>query len=87
MAYLTEDQRKEKIIHNCNYFQFESCADLSIGVTIRCLHYGLNEILKKKPEILASDSVQFAMWWSRNFHTKLNGFSGIDTIKFTLVTT
>ena len=85
MSYFTEEERKEHLIHNCEFFQFESCVDLSKGVTIRAIHYELDYILKNKPEALASDSVRFGIWWNNNFHKKLNGFSGIDCVKFTLV--
>lgn len=85
MAYLTEEQRKEFLIRNFEFFQFESCVDLSKGVTIRSIHYDLDYILKNKPEALARDSARFGLWWSNNFLSKLNGFQGMDCVKFTLV--
>lgn len=85
MSYLTEAERKEKIIHNCEYYQFESCVDLSEGVKIKQLYYRDDDLIKTNPEKLAADVAQFTIWWTYSFHKKLNGFSGIDTIRFNVV--
>jgi hypothetical protein len=85
MSYLTEAERKEKIIHNCEYYQFESCVDLSQGVKIKQIYYRDEDLTKTHPEKLAVDVAQFTIWWTYSFHKKLNGFSGIDTIKFEVI--
>ena len=79
MEYLTEKERKEKISHRGNYYSFESCVDLSTGVAISANSANMTDF---KPVALVSDTMQFTAWWMLTYHKRLNGFAGLDTIKF-----
>ncbi len=78
MSYLTATERKEPISHICGLHVFRSCVDLSEGVRVEKLPH----VHKTTHATLIADTAQFTMWWTINFFKKLNGFSGIDTIKF-----
>lgn len=86
MSYLTQEERKEKISHVCDYFQFESCADLSKGVTMTLIYPGFTkgagEFVKLHPALFVRDMSKFLGWWLLTFHKRLNGFSGLDTINY-----
>lgn len=83
MAYLTDKERKKPIVHLCDWYEFTSCVDLSQGVKIRPII--------DKPEyranlsLIARDVASFTTWWIINFHGDLNGFSGVDTIKWEMI--
>lgn len=83
MSYLTQEEIKEHISHHGEYFKFSSCVDLSQGVLVQPLYHDLKDIMVK-PERLIMDTALFTSWWINNFHKRLNGFSGLDTIKYTL---
>lgn len=81
--FFTPEERKQKISHQCDWFNFESVADLSTGVTI--YHpFGANTNTATYQEKLAQDVALFTAWWILNFHGRLNGFSGLDTISWTI---
>lgn len=81
MAYLTEEERKKPFSHVCDYFIFESCVDLSIGIKATpIVPDKSNEMVN--PDIIARDVATLTTWWIMNILPTLNGFSGIDTIKW-----
>jgi len=82
MAYLTEEERKESFVHHCGYHIFSSCVDLSQGVKVTPIRYFYNYPISK--EQLAKDTAIFIAYWMNLFYPKLNGFSGLDTIKWTI---
>jgi hypothetical protein len=75
-GYLTQEERKYPIGHGCTHATIEAVADLSGGVTIKpyCGNY--------TKEQMACDVAQFTAWWCREIHKRLNGFSGLDCIKW-----
>jgi len=77
-GFLTSEERKMPIAHGCSNAMLESVADLSSGVKI--IPYGSSE--NYTPQDMACDVAQFTMWWSRKLHKRMNGFSGIDCIKW-----
>ena len=82
MPYLTETERKQPIRHMCQWYEFSSCADLSEGVKIKPIVDNPDFRGEKAINLIARDVAQFTAWWMISFHGKLNGFSGIDTIKW-----
>ena len=86
MSYLSDLERSEVLVREYDYFRFKCVADLSSGIEIKLLDnkYDLANFTKRYPEKLAAETARFTMWWTINFHRKLNGFSGIDTVKFIL---
>jgi hypothetical protein len=72
-GYLTNKQRKEPLEHRCGYFTFTSCIDLSKGVTVTG---------KGTQKQLTEACVSFGVWWGREIHRSLNGFSGTDTVSY-----
>jgi len=79
-GFLTKEERKNPIEHGCSHATFKAVADLSSGVTIKPYGDGKNYTAQQ----MACDVAQFTMWWGRELHKRLNGFSGIDTIKWTI---
>jgi hypothetical protein len=77
-GYLTDEERKEKLEHGCNYFTFESCLDLS--QTVRVIPYGNND--EYSLELYSRDLASFITWWSHFVLKDLNGFSGFHNVKF-----
>lgn len=86
MSYFTTEERKAKIAYHGDYFTFKSCADLSMGVTITMDDYYSNKDFMLYVPKLISDTARFTTHWMVNFKPKLNGFSGMDTVKFNLET-
>lgn len=81
MSFISEEERKKPLKHMCAYFVFESCVDLSSGVKATPI------VLNKSDEkvgldIVARDVASFSAWWTMNILPTLNGFSGVDTIKW-----
>lgn len=78
--YLTDEERKSKLVRNENCFTFETCIDLSQPIKVS------SEVYKKDQdrylEQLAIAISGFMCWWSRDVHKKLNGFSGTDCVKW-----
>lgn len=83
MAYLSDKERKEPIKRICRYYEFTSCADLSQGVKIRPLTE--NPEYKTATYLIAQDVASFTAWWINAVHKNLNGFSGMDTIKWEVI--
>ena len=71
--YMTDEERKKPLSHYIDGFTFESCLDLSCGVKV----YGWQEGYESA---LTQAVADFSVWWALNFHSHLNGFSGMDTV-------
>jgi len=83
-AYITTEERKKKLTHMCNYFNFESCIDLSQGVKVTPILRG-KDMVEIPFNVIAQDIACFTAWWTMNILPTLNGFSGLDTIKWEFV--
>lgn len=82
MAYLTKEQRKEKLVHSCDGFTFTSCVDLSIPIKVTAYTDSSTERAGRYPGLFAVAVANFTGWWIFAFHGKLNGFPGLDTLRF-----
>lgn len=83
MAYLTEEERKQKISHQCDRFNFVSVVDLSGGVKVYHPFGASDKVFTRAySEMLARDTASFIAWWMITFHEKLNGFQGFGSVKF-----
>lgn len=78
MKYLTNEQRKEKYVEIVNHFTFESCIDLSVPVKVHHFKPGMEAQL-------AQEVGCFIGRWLRIVHPQLNGFPGLDTVKYELI--
>lgn len=78
---LTDEDRKEDLLHGCDRFRFKSCLDLSDGVQV--IPYGSKT--EYTVDEYSRDLSSFITWWSHFVMRDLNGFSGFSNIKFTLV--
>ena len=76
-GYCTDEQRKQSLDHRCNHLDFKSCIDLSVGVKITCFYSDKVSLTN-----YTKDIASFMTWWTLNVLPMLNGFSGVDTIKF-----
>lgn len=85
MAYLTENERKQKISHMASWFTFESVADLSGGVNIYNPFSKEDSVKDSWNELLAKDTAIFIMWWARTFYGNLNGFPGFGAIEWKII--
>lgn len=85
MAYVSNEKRKEPFIWCGDYFKFETRYDLSGGINVSILDYISVERAKeyaKNKEVLAEDIACFiGNFMTFHYHT-LNGFSGLDTLKW-----
>lgn len=78
---LTDSDRKQPLIHSCQYFTFETCIDLSIGVKIK--PFGNYD--KYSVSRYSQDLASFMCWWNHFVMKDLNGFSGFSHVNFELV--
>lgn len=78
MVYMTDDERAQPMQHICNHFTFVSRLDLKGGVTL--IPHAEAKANEVPVEHIMSDVASFTSWWMRNVHSRLNGFSGLDTI-------
>lgn len=80
MSYLTNDERKEMCTHHGNYYTFHYIRDLSEDVQLYQKYTGRDVTTQK--ERLAADVMQFTAMWMLDTFPRLNGFPGIDTVRF-----
>ena len=76
MIYSNEE-RKKPIEHYVDGLTFRSCVDLSCGITVDKDPW----LVTIPPEMLIGQAMNFATWWTLNYHPHLNGFSGIDSVQ------
>ena len=74
MAYLTQEERKQQCQDYYNGFTFDCIRDLSQPVVIT------GDIANTKR--LCSAITNFIGMWMYSTHKNLNGFAGLDTIKY-----
>lgn len=77
MPFLTDEQRKEPLERYINGFTFKTKVDFSGGVEVESNTY-VKATVNRYSQALAS----FICFWTREYMPLLNGFSGLDTIKF-----
>lgn len=73
--FYTEEERKNKINIIRNGFYFQTCYDLSEGITV----YSNNKF--NQEQYSQALSIFFGFWFREHF-PKLNGFPGLDTVKY-----
>lgn len=81
VGMLTNEDRKMPLTHGCNYFKFQSCIDLSIGVKV--IPYGNATLFSVND--YSKDLASFFCWWEHQVMKDLNGFNGFSNINFELV--
>lgn len=82
-GYLTNEERKKPLVHDCEWVRFESNIDLSEPIKVYLISGAKGE---KLPLVRYSrDLVTFTWWWTYNILQDLNGFSGFDNLKFELI--
>ena len=77
MGYISKEDRKKRLEHEVVGYTFTSCLDLSTGVKVTRAWYA-----DKSPAGLSRAVAVFTGWWMCNIHRELNGFSGLDTIRW-----
>lgn len=80
-GFLSDEDRKEKLVHGCNHFTFETCLDLSEPIKVT----PFGSYKKQSINNYSSDVASFIAWWTYFVKKDLNGFSGFSNIKFELV--
>ena len=80
-GFLTDEDRKQPLTHQSNYFEFETCIDLSKGV--RVIPYGNQSVFSVND--YSNDLAEFMIWWTNFVWKDLNGFSGFSHVKFELI--
>lgn len=78
---LSDSDRKQPLSHTSNYFTFESCLDLSIGIKVIPLDNYPTHPISRYSQDLAS----FMCWWNHFVMKDLNGFSDFSHVNFELI--
>lgn len=79
MAYMTDEERAAPLVHYAEGLTF-SCDRLDLKTPVTVSHYnGPNFINHQR---LATSMACFMAWWILNVHPRLNGFSGVDCIRW-----
>ncbi len=78
---LTDTDRKEKLIHDCNWVSFYT--NLDFTEPIKVVPFGDTKELPV--ELYSQDLASFMVWWTHFIMKDLNGFSGFGNVKFELV--
>lgn len=78
-AYYTEKEREKAFVFDGEHFTFKTCNDLSHGIEVTP-----NAPINKEEQynLLAIDISLFTLYWNENHRERLNGFSGLDTVKW-----
>ncbi len=79
MAYMTDEQRKEKFFFMGEHYNFHTCNDLSIGIQVKLIYATKNNTDINK-EWLSRDIMSFTAQWCCTVFDKLNGFPGFSRI-------
>jgi hypothetical protein len=77
---MTNEERKQPLVWVEEFHKFVTKADLSEGVDVYPRF--LIENKEKEKEVLAQDIACFIAQFMLFTHPRLNGFSGMDTIKW-----
>ena len=81
MGFMTDEKRKEAYNWSGSYFRFQTCYDLSRGITVVPLYANFKGDIKDM-ELYSKDLAIFMFYHTYEIRPKLNGFSGYDTISF-----
>lgn len=81
-GFLTDEDRKEKLEHGCEYFNFYTCLDLSKPIQVVPYGYDPDEVKEVTLDMYSRDVASFIIWWSYFVKRDLNGFSGFYHTKF-----
>jgi len=79
-GFLSDEDRKQKFVRGCEHVTFETCLDLSCGVTV--IPYGITK--KLSVDQYSQDLASFIAYWTLMVNKDLNGFSGMSHVKFYL---
>ena len=80
MSYLTDEERKKPLKWQEDYYTFVTKVDLSGGIDV---YPNFPKIGKERAkEVLAQDISCFIAQFVLFTHPRLNGFSGMDTLKW-----
>jgi hypothetical protein len=80
-GFLTNEERKEKFVHGCSDFTFETCLDLTEPVKV--IPYGSRKQFTVNE--YSTNVAEFISYWNTFVLEDLNGFSGFSNVKFELV--
>jgi len=81
MAYYTDEQRKERLYREYDYFRFETRNDLSGGIKVTQVSNCGDQFAEK----LAADTAIFISYFMLFHYPHLNGFSGMDTVRWEII--
>jgi len=76
LGMLTDSDRKEKLVHSCNFITFETCLDLSESVRISMYETEISL------DNYSRDIASFISWWNHFVKKDLNGFTGFHNVRF-----
>jgi hypothetical protein len=86
--YYTDEERKRAWTYHATFYTFITKYDLSGGVIVKQdisdPRNTIDAVIKSKPEFLVRDVAEFIANFMLWHHPHLNGFSGMDTIKWTI---
>jgi len=80
-GFLTDSDRKESLVHGCNYLTFHT--NLELSEPIKVTQYGFSKTVTL--EHYSQDVASFFVWWTELVMKDLNGFTGFSHVKFELV--
>ena len=80
MSFYTEEERKKPHYFMGEYFEFFTCADLSIGIVVKPITEHKKYYDNK--ELLSRDIMCFTADWCYFTKPKLNGFDGLSRINW-----
>lgn len=80
-AYYTEKEREKVFVFEGDHFTFKTRYDLSHGIEV-IPNSRLNK--EEQSSLLAIDISLFILYWNENHRERLNGFSGLDTVKWNI---
>ena len=81
IAMLSNEDRKQPLVHNCSFSTFYTNLDLSEPIKI--VPYGKTNIISI--DKYSQDVASFISWWTNFVLPDLNGFSGFSNVYFDLV--
>lgn len=80
VGMLSDEDKKEPLVHGCSYFTFRTCLDLSKPIEV--IPYGTSDMYSVND--YSNDVASFISWWTYFVRRDLNGFGGFSHVKFIL---
>lgn len=80
--FYTEEECKQEWVFDCEHFRFVTCRDLSKGVTVMPLVSKVQYLDEELMNKLSNEISRFTFYWTFYHKGKLNGFSGLETVKW-----